>query len=260
MLDENDADGQCSYCGYNIEPEYECALCSVPVCAACIINNTCSNCADKIKQLAASLDVNAIAKAIGEPALAWKSRCYEISGMILKAKIVKGTLCYGTYYGRIAKGSLFAGKPFARHGWILDEDEGYIIDPTRWVFENTDPYIYVGADRHHYDLGASRLRSLTRRPFPATDKQGPYYKLKLNKITLQLLLGPGNWSKLTAAQVHWLATASPNDLQGMAATVYRAIVDAGCKHMVPIDYRTFFLKEGIDECRTAPKKRSKTTR
>lgn len=32
---------------------------------------------------------------------------------------------------------------FCRHGWVELED-GCVLDPTRWVFEHVEPYIYVG--------------------------------------------------------------------------------------------------------------------
>lgn len=76
----------------------------------------------------------------------WRGQCYGVALALIESKLVSGRAVYGHYYGPISPTS----KPFgsragtsfpAHHGWIVTED-GHIIDPTRWVFEDRAPYIY----------------------------------------------------------------------------------------------------------------------
>lgn len=93
-------------------------------------------------------------KAIGEKAQAWVARCYEISCAIVKAGLVDGDAVYGHWIGPVSPKSHFArarGLPFVPHGWILLKD-GRVLDPTRWVFENVEPYLYVGSPPDSLDI------------------------------------------------------------------------------------------------------------
>lgn len=93
--------------------------------------------------------------AIGEPANAWAGRCYEISCKIVKAGLIDGgEAVYGHWVGPVHPESRFAnrrGLPFVLHGWIQLED-GCVIDPTRWVFEHVEPYLYVGEPPDHWNI------------------------------------------------------------------------------------------------------------
>lgn len=85
-----------------------------------------------------------VEQTIGIPAQDWKGRCYEIASLLVKHKLVDGVAVYGHWLG--APGSYFRAKRslgFVQHGWVKCE-EGEVVDPTRWVFEDKDPYIYVG--------------------------------------------------------------------------------------------------------------------
>ncbi len=93
-------------------------------------------------------------EAIGEQAEAWVARCYEISCAIVAAGLVDGEAVYGHWLGKVAPGSHFADRkklPFIPHGWILLKD-GRVLDPTRWVFENVKPYLYVGQEPDSWDV------------------------------------------------------------------------------------------------------------
>jgi hypothetical protein len=87
--------------------------------------------------------------AIGEPAAQWVSRCYEISYKLVERGLVNGRAVYGHFLGPVAPDTHFYKRsqalPFIAHGWVELED-GRILDPTRWVFEGAQPYLYVGED------------------------------------------------------------------------------------------------------------------
>jgi len=109
-----------------------------------------------------------IASRIRQPLNTWPGNCFAIATAIVETGIVHGRAVYGNYYGPIVPASMFHGKPVVRHGWIL-MDERTVVDPTRWVFEDKVPYIYVGPNNDDYDEGANRLRSSFRTPPPAFD-------------------------------------------------------------------------------------------
>lgn len=85
------------------------------------------------------------AKRIQWPLSKWPGNCYTIASMLVDHKVIKGTAVYGHWLGSVARGSMFFGKPIIQHGWILQED-GTVVDPTRFVFENAKPYIWTGRE------------------------------------------------------------------------------------------------------------------
>lgn len=94
------------------------------------------------------LRVAEVEQAIGVPAQDWKGRCFEIASLLVKTGLVKGHVVYGHWIGPIARSSVFADRAhlgFCNHGWVLLDDGETVIDPTRWVFEDKDPYIFKGS-------------------------------------------------------------------------------------------------------------------
>src|SRR5688572_27046285 len=99
------------------------------------------------------LTVSQVEKAIGVPVDKWSGNCYSIACSILRARLVKGRPAYGHWLGPVHPKSPFYSRsraPFQRHGWIVLEERGahaqrpgLVLDPTRWVFEAAEPYIYV---------------------------------------------------------------------------------------------------------------------
>lgn len=93
------------------------------------------------------LSIAQVERALGEKAEKWVARCYEIAGRIVAAGLVQGVAVYGHWKGPVDRHSHFGSRrnlPFIRHGWI-QLDDGRVLDPTRWVFENARPYLYLGS-------------------------------------------------------------------------------------------------------------------
>lgn len=94
-------------------------------------------------------------RALKEKASTWVARCYEISCRIVAAGLVDGEAVYGHWIGDVAPGSYFSERSralgFVNHGWVLLKD-GRVLDPTRWVFENVAPYLYVGEPPDHWNV------------------------------------------------------------------------------------------------------------
>lgn len=90
-----------------------------------------------------------IAERIQLPLEDWTGNCYGVALLMVQAGLVPAgsRAVYGHWRGPIAKSSHFAGRRgvgFTGHGWVLTE-EGQIIDPTRFAFEDVAPYVYLGA-------------------------------------------------------------------------------------------------------------------
>ena len=179
---------------------------------------------------------------LGEPADAWPGRCAWVADQMLRAGMVKGALRYGIWDGPISRSApVFGARDAARHCWI-ELPDGFVCDPTRWVFSNAKPYIYYGPC-DYYDLGGMRLRAATRkRPVPLyapTDKRVPLKLLPpARKHALKLLKASRGF---TLPQVFWLANCDLRTLGEYATAIYMAIVEAGHIAMIPIDLREAVL-------------------
>ena len=210
--------------------------------------------------------VGVIAAAIGVPVEQWKGNCYGIAcTMVSELKIPNARAVYGHYHGPIAPGSFFKshrGQLVTRHGWIVMEGK-LVIDPTRWVFEDVDPYLYIGEVNDEYDEGGDQIRQEWNdvRPAPRYGSDGDRDAvLHLHGESLvfvtQLMpdspvkLIPGETVEhakatvtLNVPQVFWLANLSRHKLGLHAVEVYQAPVDAGQTAAIPWDNRIAVLGE-----------------
>jgi hypothetical protein len=149
-----------------------------------------------------------------------------------------------------------------------------VVDPTRWVFEASDPYIYIGGpndqfdiqpcadcgllDEEHdlvpdacfeytkpqwpYDEGGNALRSATQTPPPGPNDTRmahlPNEKLALEGDALKhvqmLLKDPGN-EVFRPIQIHWLGNLSYDLLGPHVKAIYEAITEVGYGASIPID-------------------------
>lgn len=88
-----------------------------------------------------------VALAIKVPLDQWPGNCFGIAEAMVKAGLVDGTAVYGHWIGPISPRSMFQsrrGLGFCHHGWVLLKDEKTVVDPTRYVFESRQPYIFQG--------------------------------------------------------------------------------------------------------------------
>ena len=172
------------------------------------------------------------------------------------------------YFGHAAR------LPFVPHGWIVtNEDE--VVDPTRWVFENVEPYIFVGIDDHAdftscancghigdeharnflqeclccdcpcyertpwpYDEGGNAWRRANMKPPPPpVGKRVCVLTLHtLARLHVQKLLRDTH-DAFTQAQLFWLANLPYDILQPHAAAIYAAYENVSLQALIPIDNR-----------------------
>jgi hypothetical protein len=183
-------------------------------------------------------------KAVGSAAAKWKGRCYEVSCKLVEAGLVEGVPVYGHYLGYVGPESFFgtrAGMPFVRRGWVLLPD-GRVFDPTRWVFEDEEPYLYVGVNVGEYDEGGNTRLRATKTPVPPIDYKERVYALpkhlsaKAKTFVFGLLgYGPLGVEMMCFSHVHWLAHVPHDELAPHAAEIYGAIEAVGQRASVPLD-------------------------
>ena len=184
------------------------------------------------------MEIKQVAEQIGIAPREWEGNCYSIACKITKAGLVEGIPRYGHWLGPVVSGSIFdKGMPFVRHGWI-EQENGMIVDPTRWVFEGVEPYIWSGLDDGNYDPGGNIWRRNWERPCPEYTSSGKQINLEFDNpedysIIMDMLRYPPN---VTVEHAFWLANLSILTLgMKLAKGVYQALEKAGLRAAIPID-------------------------
>lgn len=195
--------------------------------------------------------IEKIGKIIDVPNLMnWKGNCFSIAYAMVKNRIVSGKAVYGHFVGNISPNSYFSSRRelgFCHHGWIRTK-RGIIIDPTRWVFENKQPYIAIfkKGDKGYedYDEGGNFLRELLMSPPPQPDLDeksfDPPKNLDLASLVASLLGRPFG-EPIYFCQLLWLANLSPNLLRNYAKEIYLWITDLKQTCLIPLDNRNMIL-------------------
>lgn len=197
----------------------------------------------------ASLPPEAVANMIDWPLEDWPGNCFGISKSVENhERLMQGfEAVYGHYRGPVARTSMLAGRPIQTHGWLQSDER--ICDPTRWVFENEDPYIYV-ADRSEvddYDVGGNRLRSelrdrLVEPDFP-DDPEDVVDEFHLPPPAVELIRDLFDGNSVGKDRLRWALSQEPQFLTPYTKRIYRAAVDAGYSAFIPIDNRRAILDE-----------------
>lgn len=180
-------------------------------------------------------------KALSLPTKKWKGNCHFIACLFVEKKLVKGRAVYGHWLGAVSPKSFFANRqkmPFQQHGWIKDGN-GKIIDPTRWVFEAKQPYIFVDKNNGEYDEGGNKFRMANIGKAPAYNKNEKQYNLPLTtKARLflsDLFSDNGLIQILSFGQVFWLLNHSPASLGSHCKEIYKWAKRNKLSALVPID-------------------------
>jgi hypothetical protein len=199
--------------------------------------------------------IRACIKVFG-PTERWKGNCHGVASALVEKKLVKGSAVYGHWLGPIAENSFFAprrGYPFVQHGWVLMPDES-IVDPTRWVFEAVDPYIFHGENGGLYDEGGNdfRMQMIGMPRYDPNDKLFQIPKRVMDTKTWAFVeeileidsQGDQKPGTLSRNQLYWLANLAPSILGEHQAGVYGAIKKLDRLALIPIDnYRAYERKQ-----------------
>jgi len=190
------------------------------------------------------------------PASQWPGRCFEIASKLVTLGLVSGEPVYGHYLGPIAEGSHFGARSkhgFVQHGWVLAPD-GKVIDPTRWVFEAVDPYIYMGPGKGMYDEGGNTVRLALEQPCPKYEPPTPpddfprVYDVDLSGLSEDakghLLALMGNPPVVNNRMVFWVANLAPERLGDHLDAVYEFLCSSDDFEVaIPMDNRRAWERE-----------------
>lgn len=184
------------------------------------------------------LEVESVEQQIGIDIDEWPGNCYGIAHAMLRHSVVGGRLRYGHWNGPIADGSLFDGHAIVRHGWI-EQDDGRVVDPTRWVFEDDIPYIYQG-ENDFYDMGGDEVRLANQRPAPAPEGRSVPLNIE-GEAALFVHRSVGvPVDELRLSHVFWLANLSRATLGEYLIDIFRALIEAGLTALIPIDNLQYY--------------------
>lgn len=187
-----------------------------------------------------TLDPQAVAQQIGIPLKNWRGNCFAVARAMERAGLVRGQAVYGLWLGRVARGSIFYGNPIVQHGWVKEPD-GTVTDPTRYEFEQVQPYIYVGPAEGLYDEGGNTLLQGFETPCPVFDAGQRVVHLELPAAAQVWLAGHTHTTSLvTVDQAFWLGNLSLMTLGDHAEAVYWALIAAGYGEAIPLDNRRRF--------------------
>ena len=173
------------------------------------------------------------------PASTWPGKCDKLAHAA--AAMTGGRPVYGHWLGGVSESGYwadYARRPFVRHGWV-ELPDGRVLDPTRWSFEDVDPYIWVGENDGSYDEGGTQFYSALRSPPPENDPQGKQLPLGVSDRCAEYLndiLGRDNEPTASPRQLMWLANLSPDQLGDCAAELHDALEAAGLAGFIPVDY------------------------
>lgn len=103
--------------------------------------------------LIAALTVEEIEEAVGATAIDWDSM--GVAEAIVNRGLVDGTAVRGYWTGLVEPMSDVVRDPSGRvpHSWIVTPS-GFVLDFTRWRFEQAPPYIYEGPADYYSEAGA----------------------------------------------------------------------------------------------------------
>jgi len=190
-----------------------------------------------IKHLEAVLDL---------PAEYWHGKCTLVANAA--AQLI-GPTChavYGHYVGFIEESSFWAGRAatgFVQHGWVLLED-GRVFDPTRWSFEDCEPYIYIGSvDDPDYDEGGNQWREMMAKPCPEDPGRPLPFKLSAHEEAAirEFVDSP----KIGFNQIFWLANYSYEGLGPHLGTIYGILQENNLLGFIPFDNQKRAIREGF---------------
>lgn len=189
------------------------------------------------------LTIEDIEQSVGNPTSDWHGACTLIAHHAWK--LVGGHEIYGKYQGRVDKDGYWGGRRTLpnNHGWVL-LDDGRILDPTRWSFENVEPYIYIGSGGD-YDEGGNNMRAAFRQPCPSAENGRPAnMKEVVASAPLFEHLTDTPFDEMTCEQAVWVANAPYEELDFAVASIYETLIANKMGAFIPIDNLKRAIREG----------------
>jgi len=186
------------------------------------------------------------------PTERWHGQCFGVASQIVEQGLVEGAAVYGHYLGPIDKHGYwksYYGSSFVRHGWILLPD-GRVLDPTRFSFENVEPYLYLEHNEKDYDEGGDRFRSrmYVHMPLPEAggDRLLDWNMSEEQKQTVEILMGD-NLEGFNLHRAAWMANLPYASIGEHAGVLYDLLRENNATGWVPIDNWRRAIRDGYIE-------------
>lgn len=191
-------------------------------------------------------DVHEVADVIMHCVGDWPGNCYSVACDVVSEGIIAGEPVYGHWLGEVNPlcKQFDPKRTFQRHGWIEGKD-GLIYDYTRWVFECTKPYVWIGKNDGTYDMGGNSLRESMQRPLPDFDESQDVFEIPFEDKELKVFLYEvlELEKKICLHQIMWLSNLSIRVLREFAKPIYEWIISLNKSAFIPIDNRISVLGE-----------------
>lgn len=188
-----------------------------------------------------STNATEVAVLINIPTAGWVGNCHGIASIIVDKNLIAGKVERGYWKGSVHKSSIFYGRPLIPHSWIRMPN-GKIADPTRWCFEGSLPYIFIGDDKC-YDAGGNDMRMANLTPCPPFKESDKKTNIKFPKSCeafVMILLG--NPPYMTMNQAFWLGNLPLNILTPHATAIFTAFDAGGEGAIIPMDNYNIIMK------------------
>jgi len=179
----------------------------------------------------------------------WPDNCYAVATALVELLPKNARTAYGFWYGTDKRNP---ERPLSRHGWA--KFNGKILDPTRWVFEKKEPYLFVCKEDKckEYDEGMTEFKEAFERPAPERDKTQRImsFKWTTNEAAfLTNLFGERrDWGKMSMGEYFWLANKQPKRILPIISSFYKQLKKQNSIGIVPIDFIPMFedlQKQGL---------------
>ena len=167
----------------------------------------------------------------------WPNNCYAVATALVDLLPEDARTAYGFWYGKDKRNPK---RSMNRHGWALHD--GFVKDPTRWVFEKKKPYVFVqkSSDLDDYDEGMAELREAFERPAPERDdthKKMKFTWTSNESAFLSALFGvQRDWSIMTIAEYFWVANKQPKRILPIVESFYKQLKAQDMIGAVPVDF------------------------
>lgn len=237
-----------------VDEVLECPRCGLPGATLCCIpggrHTICVDCEQgpeqprvpSIEELARSYARTQKLPPYQLVAKLFAGNCHSVSLELVKLMGPTARVVRGHWHGPSANRP---GFPIQQHSWV--ECGEFYIDPTRFVFEGVEPYIYVAlkTDCPHYDPGSIRVREEikevtgrtkmpAREDTPTTEPSGLSVEARM-ALTMAFAV-TRDWRSWTYAERMFIANTDPARLEPHAKEIFAAIrkVDRAA---IPYDVR-----------------------
>lgn len=193
------------------------------------------------------LRISHIEKAVKLPTSKWHGKCTLISNAVIQCGLVIGSPIYGHYLGPVDPAGFWGDKSgggFVQHGWVLLRD-GRVLDPTRFSFENIDPYIHIGPAEPDYDEGGNAWRMSMRVPCPGPGSGKPANLKTEHRFIEKLFERFTNtpFKEMTWHQANWVANLTHEELGLGLTSIYETLANNNAKGFIPHDNWTRAVRE-----------------